>query len=48
MTDNMKFMVHLIRAYWWYEAGKLEAMTEDEVRDIYNRLLDWIGEGGRA
>ena len=43
MTDTMKIMIRLIRAYWWYEEGHLEAMTEDEVRDIYNRLIDWIG-----
>ena len=43
----MKIMIRLIRAYWWYEEGHLEAMTEDEVRDIYNRLIDWIGRGGR-
>ena len=45
MTDTMKIMIRLIRAYWWYEEGHLEAMTEDEVRDIYNRLIDWIGWG---
>lgn len=42
MTSNMKFMIHLIRAYWWYEDGRLEAMSEDEVRVIYNGLIDWI------
>ena len=38
-----EYMIRIIRQYWYYEDGKLEAMTEEEVREIYENLIDWIG-----
>lgn len=38
----MEYMIGFIRRYWFYEDGNLENMTEDEVREIYERLIDWI------
>lgn len=37
-----KYMIETIRNHWFYEAGSLEAMSEDEVREIYERLIDWL------
>ena len=42
--NTMKeMMINLIRQHWYYEAGTLESMTEEEVREIYESLIDWIG-----
>lgn len=38
-----EYMIEVIRRYQYYEAGTLESMTESEVRDIYETLIDWIG-----
>lgn len=37
------YMIQIIRNYQYYETGILEAMTEEEVSEIYENLLDWIG-----
>ena len=39
-----EYMIGIIRNHWWYEDGKLESMNINEVRDIFERLLDWIEE----
>lgn len=36
------FMIEIIKRHQFYDAGKLEKMTEGEVREIFERLLDWI------
>lgn len=38
-----EYMIEVIRRYQYYESGTLESMTESEVRDIYETLIDWIG-----
>ena len=38
-----QIMIEVIRQHQYYKAGALEAMSEDEIRDIYEGLLDWIG-----
>ena len=37
-------MIGFIRSHQWYEAGTLEAMPEEQLREIYERVLDWIKE----
>ena len=44
MTKTWKqMMIDTIRSRQHYETGSLEKMTEAEVQEIYNRLIDWIG-----
>lgn len=38
------FMIAIIRRHWYYEKGSLESMGEPEVREVFERLLDWIEE----
>lgn len=38
------FMICIIRRHWHYEDGVLEKMSDEEVREIFERLLDWIEE----
>ena len=38
-----QLMIDVIRSHQYYEAGLLESLTEDEVRNIYESLIDWIG-----
>ena len=40
---NKESMITIIRQHQYYEDGSLEGMTEEEVRDIFETLLDWIG-----
>lgn len=35
-------MIQTIREHWFYKEGQLEEMTEEAVREIYERLLDWL------
>ena len=37
-----EYMITIIRQHWFYEAGVLETMSEGEVYEIYDRLIDWI------
>ena len=37
-----EYMIGIIRQHQFYNEGVLEAMSEEEVRDIYESLLDWI------
>ena len=38
----MDYMINIIREHQHYEDGVLEAMSEDEVREIFEALLDWL------
>lgn len=42
MTIYMEFMIDFIRRYQYYDAGVLENMTEEQVKEIYHRITDWI------
>lgn len=37
-----EYMIGFIRSYWHYKDGELESMTEEEVKEIYDRLIDWL------
>lgn len=39
-----QYMIDIIRMHLYYEEGKLESMTEEEVREIYNDVIDWLEE----
>ena len=34
--------IETIREHWWYPEGALEKKTILEVKEIYERLLDWM------
>ena len=38
----MDYMISIIREHQHYEDGVLEEMREDEVREIFEALLDWL------
>lgn len=38
-----KIMINLIRQYQYYEAGALENMTEEQVKEIYDIIIEWLG-----
>lgn len=38
-----EIMIKLIKVYQYYEDGVLESLTEAEVRELYESLIDWIG-----
>ena len=38
-----QMMIDLIRQHLYYEKNVLEDMTEEEVREIYESLIDFIG-----
>ena len=37
-------MIDTIKAYQYYEGGVLESLTDEELKDVYESLLDWIGD----
>lgn len=37
-----QYMIDKIRSYWFYAENVLEEMTEEEVKEIYERLIDWL------
>ena len=37
------YMIQTIRSHQYYEDGKLESMSDEELRDIYECLINWIG-----
>lgn len=37
-----ELMIAFIRSIQYYESGVLEAMTEAEVKEIYEALIDWF------
>lgn len=39
---NKEYMISIIRQHQYYEAGTLEKMTEQQVREIFECILDWI------
>ena len=41
--ERMDYMIGIIRQHQYYGAGVLEDMTEEQVRGIYEAILDWIG-----
>lgn len=38
-----EFMIYFIRQYQYYADGVLENMTEQQVKEIYDIIIDWIG-----
>ena len=38
-----QIMIDVIRSHQYYEEGSLERLTEEEVREIYENLIDWLG-----
>ncbi len=40
---NKEWLIERIKDHQYYEDGVLEAMTEAELLEIWNRLIDWIG-----
>ena len=38
-----EIMIAIIKRHWHYEDGELESMTESEIKEIYERLIDWVG-----
>ena len=43
MKTYKEIMIETLRDHQYYKENELEAMTEDEVNDIYERLIDWLG-----
>jgi hypothetical protein len=43
MTVYMEFMIDFIKNYQYYADGVLENMTEQQVKEIYDSIIDWIG-----
>lgn len=43
MTIFKEFMIDFIRHYQYYADGVLENMTEQQVKEIYDSIIDWIG-----
>ena len=41
-TIMKEYMISIIRKHQYYEAGTLEAMNEEKVREIYESIIDWI------
>lgn len=37
-----ELMIETIRRCWFFEPGSLESMGLDEVREIYEALIDWL------
>lgn len=37
-----QYMVNVIRAHQYYEDGALEAMSTEQVREIYETIIDWL------
>lgn len=39
-----EYMIEIIRSNWYYKEGSLESKTEEEIKEIFESLLDWIEE----
>lgn len=37
-----EYMITVIQGHWYYAPGVLEGMSEAEVKEIYERLIDWL------
>lgn len=35
-------MISVIRAHQYYKEGTLEAMSTEQVREIYETIIDWV------
>lgn len=42
MKSYKEYMISIIRSHQYYKAGTIERMTEKQVKDIFEELLDWI------
>lgn len=40
-----EYMIGVIKQHWFYDEGHLESLTEEDVREIYEYLIDWIDAG---
>lgn len=38
-----EYMISIIRQHQYFEAGALEQLTEMQIRELYEALIDWIG-----
>jgi len=36
--------IQIIRQWQYYKPGRLESMPDEEIDEIYERLLDWMEE----
>lgn len=36
--------IQIIRQWQYYKQGRLESMSDEEIDEIYERLLDWMEE----
>ena len=39
-----EYMITVIKSHWSYEDGQLETMSDKELREVFENLLDWLGE----
>lgn len=39
-----QIMIELILKHQYYAYGALESMTEDAVKEIYEKVVDWLGD----
>ena len=37
-----EYMIGIIREHWYFEPGSLETMDEADVKEIFERLIDWL------
>ena len=37
------YLIDFIREHQYYRDGALEQMSENELKEIYENLIDWIG-----
>ena len=37
-----EYMIGIIRAHQYYDEGVLEAKSEEEIREIYEIIIDWL------
>lgn len=37
-----EYMIGTIKEYQYYKDGELESMSEQEIREIYEAVLDWM------
>ena len=39
---DREYAIKVIRDYLYYRDGELEAMTDEELREVYEKLIDWL------
>lgn len=37
-----EIMIATIRHFQYYEAGVLESKSDEQLREIYERVIDWV------